>query len=132
MKPLFFDSQKLKTDLMTVIAKSVDGGLSIGADEVEVAVARDQGLEVSVRRGSLENLQLSNDFSLSVSLLFGKRKGSVNMLAPKFSYVEKNVFELWLKIKNKLGGQHKIPRVQNDRIFIEELLDIEIKGSGIR
>ena len=62
----------------------------------------------------------------------GKRKGSVNMLAPKFSYVEKNVFELWLKMKNKLGGQHKIPRVQNDRIFIEELLDIEIKGSGIR
>ena len=49
----------------------------------------------------------------------GKRKGSVNMLAPKFSYVEKNVFELWLKIKNKLGGQHKIPRVQNDRIFLE-------------
>ena len=74
---MFFDSQKLKTDLMTVIAKSVDGGLSIGADEVEVAVARDQGLEVSVRRGSIENLELSNDFSLSVSLLFGKRKGSV-------------------------------------------------------
>ena len=75
---MFFDSQKLKTDLMTIIAKSVDGGLSIGADEVEVAVARDQGLEVSVRRGSLENLELSNDFSLSVSLLFGKRKGSVS------------------------------------------------------
>ena len=75
---MFFDSQKLKTDLMTVIAKSVDGGLSIGADEVEVVVARDQGLEVSVRRGSIENLELSNDFSLSVSLLFGKRKGSVS------------------------------------------------------
>ena len=54
---MFFDSQKLKTDLMTVIAKSVDGGLSIGADEVEVVVARDQGLEVSVRRGSIENLE---------------------------------------------------------------------------
>ena len=75
---MFFDSQKLKTDLMTVIAKSVDGGLSIGADEVEVVVARDQGLEVSVRRGSIENLELSNDFSLSVSLLFGKRKGSAS------------------------------------------------------
>ena len=48
---MFFDARKLKTDLMTVIAKSVDGGLSIGADEVEVMVARDQGLEVSVRRG---------------------------------------------------------------------------------
>ena len=62
----------------------------------------------------------------------GKRKGSVNMLAPKFSYVEKNVFELWLKKKNKLGGQHKIPRVQNGRIFIEELLEIAKRGSGTR
>ena len=50
---MFFDTQKLKTELMAVIAKSVEGGLSIGADEVEVAVARDQGLEVSVRRGSV-------------------------------------------------------------------------------
>ena len=59
---MFFDSQKLKTDLMAVIAKSVEGGLSIGAYEVEVVVARDQGLEVSVRRGSIETLELSNDF----------------------------------------------------------------------
>ena len=75
---MFFDLQKLKTDLTAVIAKSVDGGLSIGADEVEVMVARDQGLEVSVRRGRIENLELSNDFSLSISVLFGKRKGSVS------------------------------------------------------
>ncbi|MAI56619.1 MAG: metalloprotease PmbA [Gammaproteobacteria bacterium] len=75
---MFFDHQKLKTDLTAVIAKSVDGGLSIGADEVEVMVARDQGLEVSVRRGRIENLELSNDFSLSISVLFGKRKGSVS------------------------------------------------------
>ena len=75
---MFFDLQKLKTDLTAVIAKSVDGGLSIGADEVEVMVARDQGLEVSVRRGRMENLELSNDFSLSISVLFGKRKGSVS------------------------------------------------------
>ena len=59
---MFFDTQKLHTELMAVIAKSVDGGLSIGADEVEVMVAREQGLEVSVRRGSTENLELSNDF----------------------------------------------------------------------
>jgi hypothetical protein len=53
-------------------------------------------------------------------------------MAPKFTYVKKNVFERWLKKKNKLGGQHKIPRVQNDRIFIEELLKIEREVSGIQ
>lgn len=61
----------------------------------------------------------------------GKRKGSINMMAPKFTYVQKDVFELWLKKKNKLGGQHKVPRVQNDRIFIEELIEIKNKASRL-
>ena len=61
----------------------------------------------------------------------GKRKESINMMAPKFTYVQKDIFELWLKKKNKLGGQHKIPRVQNDRIFIEELIEIENKASRL-
>lgn len=60
----------------------------------------------------------------------GKRKGNINMLKPKFNYVEKGVFDLWLKSKNKLGGQHKIPRVQNDRLMIEELLDLNEKTKG--
>ena len=60
----------------------------------------------------------------------GKRKGNINMLKPKFNYVEKGVFDLWLKSKNKLGGQHKIPRVQNDRLMIEELLDLNGKTQG--
>ena len=73
----------------------------------------------------------SNMKSLNVDYE-GKRKGSINIMAPKFTYVKKNVFERWLKKKNKLGGQHKIPRVQNDRIFIEELLKIAREVSGIQ
>ena len=30
-------------------------------------------------------------------------------------------FYEWLRRKGKLGGQHKIPRLSNDRTFIEEL-----------
>lgn len=30
-------------------------------------------------------------------------------------------FDAWLKSKNKLGGQHKIPRLSNDRILIDEI-----------
>ena len=53
----------------------------------------------------------------------GKRKGDFNMMPPKFNYVKKEDFEHWLKRKNKLGGQHKIPRLQNDRLLIQELLE---------
>lgn len=33
-----------------------------------------------------------------------------------------NLFNDWLKEKGKLGGQHKVPRLWNDRTHIEELL----------
>jgi hypothetical protein len=31
-------------------------------------------------------------------------------------------FNHWLKIKGKLGGQHKVPRLSNDRTILEEVL----------
>ncbi|MBM3419439.1 MAG: GH3 auxin-responsive promoter family protein, partial [Bacteroidetes bacterium] len=34
----------------------------------------------------------------------------------------KGQFNKWLKQKNKLGGQHKVPRLSNDRKIIEEVL----------
>ena len=36
----------------------------------------------------------------------------------------KNLFNDWLKGKGKLGGQHKVPRLSNNRKTIEELLEI--------
>jgi hypothetical protein len=32
-------------------------------------------------------------------------------------------FNNWLKSKGKLGGQHKVPRLANDRVIMEEILD---------
>jgi len=31
-------------------------------------------------------------------------------------------FNRWLKSKGKLGGQHKVPRLSNNRVYIEEIL----------
>jgi hypothetical protein len=31
-------------------------------------------------------------------------------------------FNSWLRLKGKLGGQHKVPRLSNDRVFVEEVL----------
>ncbi len=34
------------------------------------------------------------------------------------------LFNEWLKMKGKLGGQHKVPRLSNDRTIIEEMLEL--------
>lgn len=40
-----------------------------------------------------------------------------------------NLFNDWLKEKGKLGGQHKVPRLWNDRTHIDELLQMNKQGS---
>jgi hypothetical protein len=39
----------------------------------------------------------------------------------------KGGFSQWLKNKNKLGGQHKVPRLSNERKLIEELIPLTKK-----
>jgi hypothetical protein len=41
---------------------------------------------------------------------------------PKIFSLPKGVFREWLSDKGKLGGQHKIPRLSNDRLFVDEIL----------
>lgn len=42
----------------------------------------------------------------------------------KIQIARQGLFTDWLKEKGKLGGQHKIPRLWNDRTHIEELLEL--------
>lgn len=51
-----------------------------------------------------------------------KRYNNITLKMPKVHIARKNLFHDWLKSKNKLGGQHKIPRLSNDRDCLEELL----------
>lgn len=39
-----------------------------------------------------------------------------------------NLFNDWLKLKGKLGGQHKIPRLNNSREIIEQMMILNEKG----
>ena len=43
---------------------------------------------------------------------------------PKVIVGSKGVFMKWLEINNKLGGQNKIPRLSNNRKFIEKLIGL--------
>ena len=37
-------------------------------------------------------------------------------------------FDDWLRSKGKLGGQHKIPRLSNNRQYIEEIMNTPASG----
>ena len=54
-----------------------------------------------------------------------KRHKSIALSEPKISVVPNGTFGNWLKSKGKLGGQHKVPRLSNDRKLVEEILQFE-------
>ncbi len=50
-----------------------------------------------------------------------KRYKDLNLEKPVVRVVPRGTFNKWLKIKNKLGGQNKVPRLSNSREHIEDL-----------
>lgn len=58
-----------------------------------------------------------------------KRYKEISLMEPEIILAKPGVFYNWLKTKGKLGGQHKIPRLNNDRTHMEELLAINQKLS---
>ena len=53
-----------------------------------------------------------------------KRYLNMTLMAPIVHQAKEGLFYSWLKKKNKLGGQHKVPRLSNSREFVEELLKL--------
>jgi hypothetical protein len=51
-----------------------------------------------------------------------KRYKDIALGLPKVTALPEGLFHAWLKNKGKLGGQHKVPRLSNDRRYIDELL----------
>ena len=53
-----------------------------------------------------------------------KRYNNITLNKPKINIARPQLFYDWLREKDKLGGQHKIPRLSNSRDYIEELLQL--------
>ncbi|MGQ0828952.1 MAG: GH3 auxin-responsive promoter family protein [Bacteroidota bacterium] len=53
-----------------------------------------------------------------------KRYQNLALKLPMVNSVPKDTFYKWFESKNKLGGQHKVPRLSNDRKCIEEIYSI--------
>ena len=65
-----------------------------------------------------KNLQAANsDYE-------AKRHKNIALGLPQITAVKAGCFHEWLKQKGKLGGQHKVPRLSNERIYIDEIKKI--------
>ncbi len=53
-----------------------------------------------------------------------KRYKDLTLLRLEIIEAKENLFEEWLKKEGKLGGQHKVPRLSNDRKLIEKILEL--------
>jgi len=51
-----------------------------------------------------------------------KRYQDMVLRKPLIKSVPDNTFYNWMKLKGKLGGQHKVPRLYNDRRYIDDIL----------
>ncbi len=51
-----------------------------------------------------------------------KRYNDMILKMPEIVTLPEGTFYEWLKIKGKLGGQHKVPRLSNDRQYADEIL----------
>jgi hypothetical protein len=92
-----------------------------------------KGEEVGGHEWIIEFDQQPDDFEKFVDILDqtlrevnsdydAKRFKDMALRRPKVHNAPQNTFYKWLKGKNKLGGQHKVPRLANDRLYVEEIL----------
>jgi hypothetical protein len=62
--------------------------------------------------------QLNSDYE-------AKRYKNIALSMPVVHALKKGLFNTWLKSKGKLGGQHKVPRLSNERNYVEEILALK-------
>jgi hypothetical protein len=55
-----------------------------------------------------------------------KRTNNLSLNVPVIHKATTGCFDRWLKQKGKLGGQHKVPRLSNNRIIFEDILSLEV------
>ncbi len=51
-----------------------------------------------------------------------KRSGDLILQPPRVNVAAPGTFKKWYMSKGKLGGQHKIPRLSNERSYLDEIL----------
>lgn len=52
-----------------------------------------------------------------------KRHNNTTLLFPRISNVPKGTFFRWMERRGRVGGQNKVPRLSNDRKYVDDLLN---------
>ncbi len=83
-------------------------------------------IEFKTPPNSLEDFTVQLDKALQDvnSDYEAKRFNNTTLNLLKIIPARKNLFYDWLKKEDKLGGQHKVPRLSNSRSFLEELIHL--------
>ena len=74
-----------------------------------------EDIEVFVDILDKELRELNSDYD-------AKRGGDITLCRPMLTVGRNGLFFDWLKSKGKLGGQNKVPRLSNNREYIDSLL----------
>lgn len=53
-----------------------------------------------------------------------KRYKNITLRPPVIRIMENGTFYTWMKNRGKLGGQNKVPRLANDRRYLDEILEL--------
>ncbi len=122
-----------------LIADNVERALGVACKEAEVSLSDFTVAPIYIgaeKRGQHEWLvefeQAPKDVEAFTRLLdeclqgtnsdyAAKRKGDLLLKGPLLSIAPKGLFYKWLASKGKLGGQNKVPRLQNDRQLLDEI-----------
>ncbi len=83
-------------------------------------------IEFAVKPKSINNFATILDKSLQEinSDYEAKRYKNVTLQPLEIIEARPHLFDDWLKEKGKLGGQHKIPRLNNNREYLEDILSL--------
>lgn len=77
-----------------------------------------ENLEAFVRELDKALQSINSDYE-------AKRHKSIALRMPVVHALEKGTFANWLRHRGKLGGQHKVPRLSNERKYLEEILALQ-------
>jgi hypothetical protein len=72
----------------------------------------------------LFKVTLDNELKKANADYDAKRFESLNIGFPVFHFAPTDTFQKWLKTIGKLGGQHKVPRLMNNRTILEQIMQL--------
>ena len=61
-----------------------------------------------------------------------KRYNNLVLLEPNIHVVQKGTFDRWLESIGKLGGQNKVPRLSNNRVILEQILQLTHQNGSVK